>query len=46
MADDDLVELEIAPSVVVKVARGAIAGRVNPLDAMPGGITTTTLTTT
>ncbi len=33
---DDVVELEISPGVTIKVARGAIAGRVGGMDAIPG----------
>jgi preprotein translocase subunit YajC len=35
--DDTVVELEVAPGVVVKVARGAIAAKVAPVAADDGG---------
>jgi preprotein translocase subunit YajC len=33
--DDEVAELEVAPSVVIRVARGAIARRIGPLDLEP-----------
>jgi preprotein translocase subunit YajC len=35
--DDTVVDLEVAPGVVVKVARGAIAAKVAPVAADDGG---------